>query len=53
MATEENLRVTQKDFKKQYLPVIIWNKKYLSNQVVPITCKLRKMFLAVATFGGS
>ena len=53
MATEEDIRVTQKDFKKQHLPVIIWNKNYLSNQVVPITYKLEKMFFAVATFGGS
>ena len=37
---------------KQCLPVSIWNKNYLSKQVVAITYTLDKMFFEVATFEG-
>ena len=39
-------------YKKQCLPVITWNEKYLSNQVVATTCILGKRFFAVAIFEG-
>ena len=32
-------------YKKLCLPIITWNKKYLSKQVLPITCNMEKCFL--------
>ena len=31
---------------------ITWNEKYLSKQVVPITCILKKTYFTVAPFEG-
>ena len=47
-AVEKNLRVTINFYKKLCLPVIIWNKKYLWMQVVPISYTLEKSFLQLA-----
>ena len=37
---------------KQWLPVIKWNKKHSSKQVVSITCTLEEKFSTAATFEG-
>ena len=50
MVVEKNLRVMADIYKKQCIPIITWNKKYLSKQVVPITYTLEKRFFAVPTF---
>ena len=41
-----------KRISKQRLPVVKWNKKHPSKQVVPITCTFEEMFSAIATFEG-
>ena len=46
-----NLKVTTNVYKKQLLPVIKWNKKHLSKQVVSITYTMEENFYAAATFG--
>ena len=48
MAVKKNLRLMINFYKKLCLPVITWNKKHLSKEVVPITYKLEKKFFAVA-----
>ena len=50
MVVEKNLRVMADIYKRQCIPIITWNKKYLSKQVVPITYTLEKRFFAVPTF---
>ena len=50
MVVEKNLSVMANIYKKQSLPVIIWNKKYLSKHVVPETYTLEKRFFAVPIF---
>ena len=40
MLFPKNLRIKVNIFKKQYPPVIIWNKNLLSKQDVPIICSL-------------
>ena len=50
MALKENLRVMINFCKKLCLPVITWNKKHLSKEIVPITNTLDKTFFIVATF---
>ena len=52
MAVCKNFRAIVNNFKKQYFPVIIWNKKHFWMQVAPIKCTLEKMFFAVANFEG-
>ena len=49
MAVEKNFGVTR----NFCLPVITWNQKYLSKQVVPITYTLEKLFFAVFNFEAS
>ena len=49
MAVEQTSRC-QYTFKKQCLPVITWNKKYLSKHVVTIAYTLEKKFFAVAIY---
>ena len=43
-AVEKNLRVTTNFIKKLYFPVITWNEKLLSKQVVPRNIHRRKLF---------
>ena len=52
MTVEKNLTVINV-YEKLCLPVITWNKKHLSKQVLPIRYALEKTFFAVATFEGS
>ena len=52
MMVEKNLRVKINFYKKLYLPVITWKKKYLWKQVAPIKYALDKMLFAVTTFEG-
>ena len=52
MAVAKNLWITINLYKKYYLPVITWNKKYSSKQAVPITYLPGKKFFAAATFEG-
>ena len=52
MAVCKNFRAIVNNFKKQYFPVIIWNKKHFWMQVAPIKCTLEKRFFAVANFEG-
>ena len=52
MAVAKNLGVTMDFYEKRYLPVITWNKKHFSKQVVPITCSLGKMFFEAAALEG-
>ena len=42
MAVKRNLRVTITFCKKLHIPVITWNKEYLSKQVLSITYTLEK-----------
>ena len=42
MAVKRNLRVTITFCKKLNIPVITWNKEYLSEQVLSITYTLEK-----------
>ena len=53
MPVEKKLRITINFYKKQCIPVIKWNQKHLSKQVVPITHTQteKKTFFAVATLG--
>ena len=46
------LQCYNKLYEKQWLLVLIWNKKHSSKQVVPITYTLEKKFFAAATFEG-
>ena len=46
----EDLKVSINFYKKQCLPVITWNKKHLSKQLLTIKYTLEKMLFAVATF---
>ena len=48
--TDFFLRVTISFYKKQCLPVITWNKKHSSNQVMSITYTLEKKFFSAAAF---
>ena len=48
----QNLRVTLIFHEEQYLPVITWNKKHLSKQVVPITNTLEKRVFATTSCKG-
>ena len=52
MVVEKNIRVKINFYKKLYLPVITWKKKYLWKQVAPIKYALDKMLFAVTTFEG-
>ena len=45
-------QVINKLYEKQCLPLITWNKKHLSKQIVTIAYTLKKKFSAVATFEG-
>ena len=47
-----NFWVTINLNKKYRLPVITWNKKHSSKQVVSMTDTFRKNFFAAATFKG-
>ena len=40
------------NFYKEFLLVIIWNKKHLLNQIVPTTYTLNKKVFVAATFEG-
>ena len=48
MGVVKNLRVMINFYKKQCLPVITRNKRYLSKQVLPKNYALEKMFFVVA-----
>ena len=48
MAVEKNLRVSIKFYKKHCIPVTIWNKNNLSNQVAAITYTLETGLSAFA-----
>ena len=37
---------------KKYLPIVLWNKKHLSRQAVPIRCTLCNRLFGVANFEG-
>ena len=52
MAVCKNFRAIVNNFKKQYFPVLIWNKKHFWMQVAPIKFTLEKRFFAVANFEG-
>ena len=49
-AVEKNLRVTINFIKKLYFPVITWNEKLLSKQVVPRNIHRRKLFFGSFNF---
>ena len=51
MTVEKNLTVINV-YEKLCLPVITWNKKHLSKQVLPIRYALEKTIFAVATLEG-
>ena len=48
----EALRATANLDKKQYLPVITWNKKHSPKKVTSITYTLEEKFFAAAVFEG-
>ena len=52
MAVTPNFWVTISLYKKEYLPVITWNKKHSSKQVVSMIFTLGKYFFATATSQG-
>ena len=53
MAVVKRFVATINFYKKLCLPVITWNRKHLSKQVLPITCNMEKMVFAVtATYEG-
>ena len=50
MLIEKNLRATTNIYKKECLPVIKWNQKHSSKQVVQMPYTVEKKFLVAATF---